>query len=596
MLRALALLALIVGGFAMTAPMVAAPAAADVDDFSFRSLDVDYTLGRADDGTSTLRVVETFVAEFPEFDQNRGMRRYIPETYNGVPLHPDLVSLTDGSGQPRSVETDSEDGYLVVTSRADDYVHGAQTYVFTYTMVNVTWHFADTDADEFYWDVNGTGWPQAFGSVTATVHLDPDLAGALTGSQACYRGYEGASERCEITVGDAADASATVVAQASDLSAYQTMTVAIGFESGTFTPFDASYFASPWGWVQGGAGLAVLGALGWAIGVRRRKLADAPGREIIIPEYTSPPTVDALLGAVLLGKTSKAIPAEVLEQAVAGSIRIVETARTWTGKPKLRAELVDASRADGDGIMLIDGLFGPVPTPGDAFDFGRTDSRFAKSAQQIVRWARAELIARGLRRKVGVGLRAWPVVLGVVALAVVFISGMVALDAGVVAYVPALVIAAAVAAVVVVFILVSRNPLTALGTQTREHLLGLEMFIEWAEADRIRMLQSPSGAERVRVDVNDPRQMLRLYETLLPFAVVFGQEREWSDRLAVLYTAAGAAGPAWYYGSGAFNASAFSAGIGSLSASAASASSTSGGSGGGGSAGGGGGGGGGGGV
>ena len=121
------------------------------------------------------------------------------------------------------------------------------------------------------------------------------------------------------------------------------------------------------------------------------------------------------------------------------------------------------------------------------------------------------------------------------------------------------------------------------------------LVADFAEADRIRMLQSPSGAEWVPVDVNDPRQKLALYEKLLPYAVVFGQEKEWSQQLAVLYTAVGATGPYWYYGTGAFDASSFSSGIGSLSAAASSSSST-GGSSGGGSAGGGGGGGGGGGV
>ena len=33
-------------------------------------------------------VVETFVAVFPEYDQNRGMRRQIDDSYLGVPLHP----------------------------------------------------------------------------------------------------------------------------------------------------------------------------------------------------------------------------------------------------------------------------------------------------------------------------------------------------------------------------------------------------------------------------------------------------------------------------------------------------------------------------
>ncbi|WP_447587764.1 hypothetical protein [Microbacterium lacticum] len=61
--------------------MDAAPAG--VDDFTFDSFDADYTLTRADDGTSRLRAVETIVAVFPETDQNRGIRRAIPDTYQG---------------------------------------------------------------------------------------------------------------------------------------------------------------------------------------------------------------------------------------------------------------------------------------------------------------------------------------------------------------------------------------------------------------------------------------------------------------------------------------------------------------------------------
>ena len=118
----------------------AAPAAADVNDFTFDSLEVDYELGRAEDGTSTLEVVETFVAVFPEVDQNRGMQRRIPESYLGAPLHPELISITDGDGRPRAMETESDGGTLIMTSRADDYVHGRQTYVFTYTQHNVTRH------------------------------------------------------------------------------------------------------------------------------------------------------------------------------------------------------------------------------------------------------------------------------------------------------------------------------------------------------------------------------------------------------------------------------------------------------------------------
>ena len=89
--------------------------------------------------------------------------------------------------------------------------------------------------------------------------------------------------------------------------------------------------------------------------------------------------------------------------------------------------------------------------------------------------------------------------------------------------------------------------------------------------------------------------MLDLYERLLPYAVVFGQEKQWAGHLAVLYASAGVAAPVWYAGTGGFDAASFSSSIGSLSAASTSSAST-GGSSGGGSAGGGGGGGGGGGV
>jgi uncharacterized membrane protein YgcG len=325
---------------------------------------------------------------------------------------------------------------------------------------------------------------------------------------------------------------------------------------------------------------------------RRRHLRDEPGRPVIIAEYTPPRGIDALESAVLLGLTTTASPAEVLEQAVVGSIRIEEGPPKWFGGVKLKAVLVDPSLADGDGRMLLPGLF-PLGVPGEQFEFGRTDTRFSTTAQRVLKAASAELTTRGLRRPVPAGSRAWPVVIAIVAAALVVVFGIGALGAFVTPWLPILLIIAAVLVVIVVIGLISRKPLTAAGAEVRDHLLGLKQFIEWAEADRIRMLQSPRGAERVPVDISDPRVKLELYEKLLPYAVVFGQEKQWAQELAVLYGDGNS--PGWYAGSSGFHAAAFSAGISNLSASASS-SSSSGGSSGGGSAGGGGGGGGGGGV
>jgi uncharacterized membrane protein YgcG len=602
LLRFLALAVVMVGlpvallsacSFSSSGEGESAPVSTNVNDFSFDSLDVQYTLGRAEDGTSTLLVEETFVARFPDYDQNRGMRRSIPDSYQDAPLNPELVSITDGQGGERESETVSEDGYFTMTSRADDYVRGVQTYVFTYTLENVTRFFADTGVDEFYWDVNGTEWQQDFGRVSVRLIVPPELAGSLAGGQACYLGYQGSGDTCGIEAVASTDGTTAIESAAGPVYAYQTMTIAVAFEKGTFTAFDSSYLASPWGWLNALAALGVVGALIFAITTRVRHLRDDPGRPTIIAEYTPPPGIDALESAVLLGRTTKAIPAEVLEQAVVGSIRIVEGERKFFGGVKLKAQLIDPSRADGDGRLLLSGLF-PFLRPGEEYEFGSADTRFSSAAQNIIKTANAELVRRGLRRKVPARVRAWPVLAVIAADALVFFTAIFAIAASVDPLIPILLIVLAGLVLFLVIALVSRKPLTAAGAEVRDHLKGLQEFIEWAEADRIRMLQSPTGAERVRIDPSNPAEMLKLYEVLLPYAVVFGQEKQWAEQLAVLYGPDNS--PGWYAGSHGFSAGSFSSGISSLSASSASSSSTSGGSGGGGSSGGGGGGGGGGGV
>lgn len=74
--------------------------------------------------------------------------------------------------------------------------------------------------------------------------------------------------------------------------------------------------------------------------------------------------------------------------------------------------------------------------------------------------------------------------------------------------------------------------LPASGFAVRDHLAGLRDYITLAEADRLRFLQSPNGALRHRIDTAEGRvEALVLNEKLLPYAVLFGQEREWAQLL-----------------------------------------------------------------
>jgi uncharacterized membrane protein YgcG len=600
---------LLVGGAAAQAVAAPHPVAApqpvagvvraDVDGFRFSEYSADFRLDRDEEGRSTLTTVETFVAEFPP-SQNRGMQRAIPLDYEGHPTDVDLVSVTDGDGEARPVDTEREDGFLLVTSAADEFVSGGQTYVFTYTQHNTTLPGSGTRSgeDEFYWDVNGTGWRQSFDRYDVRVELAGSLASAATGTVSCYRGPEGSTTPCPI-----GRDGAVVTASGESLAPGENVTVAIGFAPGTFTPRDDRYLASGWSWVQLGGLAAVLIGLALAVHRRRTVLRDAPGRPTVVAEY-DPPAEGLFLSAALLRKTSKAPAAGLLDAAVRGLVRIEETGEGRKQEYAVRVldPATTPTRRAGrprplasDDREFLDIALGRAP--GTVRELSGKDKEFGKAVGQFQTALGNRVTEAGLKKAGTIGgsvLVIVPLLLGVMA---AFLGAILLMTGSFGGALPLVLMLVAIVAAVVGTILVSRVPLTAAGAELRDHLRGLELYIRLAEADRIAMLQSPRGADRRTVG---PVEVVEVTERLLPWAVLFGLEKEWSAELASAYERTGEE-PVWYSGPNGFHAAAFAGSVSSFSSSTSSyvgssSSSSSGGAGGGGSSGGGGGGGGGGGV
>ena len=592
-----------------------------VDDFEFDSFDALYELTRGDGGRSELRTVETLVAVFPEYDQNRGIRRALVSDYKGHSTGIDIVSVTDENGAPRPYEVSGEGEFTIVTIAVPQgqYVHGEQTYVIEYTQSDVTSTATDlTDGvtrDEFYWDVNGTGWRQPFGEVSATVRVGAELRAALTGEARCYYGYEGSSDTCTID-GDGGEFTASV----RDLFPYQNMTVVLGFDEGTFAgaPF--------WTYVPILALVAIalaLFGLILAIVVRVVFWRDAPGRGIVVAQYEPPAGLSTMLAANIVGRPKKGMAATIVDLAVQKNLRILEHDQGWSkvfGVQRLSSEGLapDEQRVMGalfsinpfsfagvlPGLRNIFSIGGSMPQPvadpaGEVRWLTKGDTVLGQQVVALTKAVEREAEAGGLRRKPSA--RPILLVVGAFVLAGIMLIiqtvaggddersiaiGVIGLNA-----VPWLAVFAG-------GLLARRRPLTTKGAELREHLEGLREFIRVAEADRLQMLQSVSGAERI--STSDRTAIIKIYEKLLPYAVIFGLEKEWAEEIAKYYDTS--TPPDWYSGSTGFHVAAFSAGIASLSSSVStsysgsSGSSSSGGGGGGGSSGGGGGGGGGGGV
>lgn len=515
--------------------LAAAPAAADVDDFEFESMSVEYSLSRDADGTARLRAVETLVAVFPEFDQNRGIIRDIPNNYGRVDIGVDVRTVTDENGDAVPYEeshwTDYQgDEFLSLALGTDDYVHGRTTYVIEWTAHDVIDTF-DND-QEFYWDVNGTGWAQRFGSVSATLHLSPDLRAATTGDVACFFGYEDSTDRCEFST---TDDGVEILPLA--LGPYQNATMIVGFEPGTFregTPVDKTWPFVVLPWVL----LGVLAAAALAAILLRQFLwTHAPGRGIIVPEYEGPEDLGVMRAAELVGRPSAGLPAQIVKLAVDDIVRLVEDPEEREHR-RFRLDLIDRSAAvHGPDDLALKKLFDKKTKDGASLVLDRVNRKLGDRVAVLTRQAKSSLrptyLSRGERSPVR-RLIFWPafaVLAGAIALLV--LCGIE--DVGSVLLSITIPVAILGSFVVMGF---SGKPerRTAAGTAAYEQLLGLRDYLQLAEADRLRVLQSPEGADRTRIDPNDSAAVVKLYERLLPWAIVWGVEREWSNELAAHYS------------------------------------------------------------
>ena len=575
---------------------------AGVDDFSFSSYDADFYLGTDADGRSTLTTVETFVAEFPETDQNRGIRRAIPVDYDGHPTDVHVESVVDQNGEPRGFEAETNDDgdFLVVTVRADDFVHGAQTYTFTYTQHNVTRHADDTDVDEFYWDTVGFDSVQSFGSATARVHVPDSLVDSLTGEVSCYAGPYGASTTCPVT-SESGDGETVITAGGVPLGAHENVTVAVGFAPQTFVPRDDSYFGGWQGWAQLGSALLALAAAVLAIVWRTTGLRDARGRPTIIAEYTPPPQADVFTSAVILKRTSRAAASGFVALAVRGNLQIVEkpSEKLFSKKPEYWLHAVHSDGLTAQELefyrLIFDG------TTDGRRELTKTDTTLATAIQVFIktraREGREERVLQegnGGSEPAALGgrlrgrhrhdhLRRHAELAGSGRGAAVHphrdrhsVRRALVGDSG--PHAP------------------HRIRVPSCATTSK----GIELYLTVAEEERFRMLQSPEGALKTQVASPEGGEIVKIYEKLLPFAVLWGVEDEWAKVLGTYYENLQTQ-PQWYGGATAFNAGYFAASVGSFAAASAASysgsaastsSSSSGGSGGGGFSGGGGGGGG----
>ncbi|MCA9313059.1 DUF2207 domain-containing protein, partial [Candidatus Saccharibacteria bacterium] len=512
--------------------------AQNVNNFTIDSFEADYYLTKDVKDVAQLKVVEKIVAVFPDFNQNRGIERAIPRDYKNNNLNLKIQNVSSLSGEDIPFTTyKSNDNTVVRIGDKNKYVHGMQTYVITYTMRDVI--SLEEGHDEWYWDVNGDQWRQNFGTVTARLHIPENLANKLSTSldPKCFTGtYGGTASDCSIT--DVAESGGRLITVMSKRGLYpnETLTFVVGFHQGTFQAYKMDptllilYIALAmivfWGPI---ILVSVFMYIKW-----RQIGKDADGRGVIVPQYCAEESMNPMLAEVILQErmSIKSISATIIHLCVSGYLKIYEIKKDKLigSKKEYEVEIIKAPEGlSGETRKVVAMIFSNKITPGSRTNLSDMKNKLYQEVSSLNKVVYDQVTHRGYfvsnpesaRNKYVV----WSILLLVVGFGIAFIATPYTL--------PLLGLAFA-GMIIIIF----RNTLpsrTPKGVSSKEHLLGLEQYMKLAEADRIKYLQAPDTAERSPIDPTNPAQLVKLYEKLLPYAMLFGIEKEWVKQFASLY-------------------------------------------------------------
>ena len=515
----------------------------DTNNFTIINYNVRLELGRDRNNHSTLKTTETITADFPP-DQNHGITRQFVKKYDGHATNFTLESVKDEHGVDLEYH---QNGNTLRVGNKNAYVSGTKTYVITYTQRDVTRYYSDTQKDEFYWNAIGVDSPVPVVSATVTLKLDAALAGKAKTNIQCYYGALQAKNTCESTV-----SGAEYSLRANNLGRYQGVTIALGFEPGTFAAYQPSLRERlPNIILTGMAAMFGVGIVVLAFCSRKWKkkfaeeLAQAAAirRQPVAPEYVPPADRSVVESIAVLGwhNFGKALSAQVVDWAVR---HIIEIRQTGTGKHDymfvVKKSFAGTTKHER---TLAASIFGNDLAVGTERTFRQikqksysVSSRFLSLCRRI---KRGELFLYS-RKEVSfytAWLSASLAFVVAIFLIILWLSGDDA-EGGNISPLAAIACAGAAILNVAIAAIMSRcaqNRLSVQGEELKRYLRGLKLYINAAEADQLRMLQSPEGADKVGDVASDNGALVRLYERCLPYAIIFGCEREWNKRLGQLY-------------------------------------------------------------
>ena len=365
--------------------------ASSVNNFQFSNFSANYYLSKNSEGQSFVRVEEVFTAEFPNYNQNKGMVRAIPEVYQNHSVKFKLISVErNGVAEPIYSQY-SENNNRVVETGTEQYLLGTQKFKFVYELTSVTNVINNTQ--EFYWNIIGNQFSQPFLSADATIHLSSEIKKGFTGEMKCYAGSQSASHNCEASYNNQ---EATAHFKLTEpLPPQSSFTVAMQFAPETF----AIYKDSPWQIFIKNYSLLILGVISilagvWSL-VALRKNQTPKSKSALIAEYLPPKGLSVMEASGLIVPPSPSVlPAEILDLAVRHKVNIIESKEKqgmFGEKNKYTIELINTDGLLPDEANFLQGMLGSLNV-GARYTFNDHDYNMGTKLNKIIANSQSETL------------------------------------------------------------------------------------------------------------------------------------------------------------------------------------------------------------
>jgi uncharacterized membrane protein YgcG len=526
-------------------------------------------MGLNQDGSAD--VTEQITYDFGS-NQKHGIYRIIPAIYKPRRGNPHQtisnISVKDENGGKYKTEVSGLNTITVKIGDPNTLVTGKKTYIIKYNVKRVINSLGSKD--QFIWNFIGDGWNVPIQKAEATVVFPKPFDARLITSN-CFVGAYKSGEKCTSTTfsGDEKQIRQIIYTQDS-LLAHNGMTIQIDFPENTFpqpTQFEILFWTKPW-YLALPAIFLIIFFIIWY-----RKGRDSKGQGTIIAQYEAPKEVEPVESGYFIGESmsNKHLSAQLVYLAINGYIKIKRIENKGFLDIKVDYELIKVKGISNNQKRYNSTIMNAFFKDNDRIKISELKDTFASDYRAIKSEVYKEVVSGGYYQRSPVVIR----ILYILLAAFIFALGIglgFLINLGVLAWISLL-----MPGIIALSFAIIMPAKTAKGVMIKEYLLGLKEYIRVAESDRIKFHNAPT---------KNPEK----FEELLPYAMVFGLEKEWAKQFADIYKDP----PNWYVGNhAAFNVIVFSNDINSFSSSTSSTFTSVSSSGGGGFAGGGGGGGGG---